>query len=111
MLYLTIGLFAIAAVMGIINLKYWMSESKPPRGAVYTHGLFAASALVLLLIQAMKGEGAGLRTSLVFFIIAALGGFYLFARDLKGKVGPGWLAMIHGMVAVIGFVLLLLVAF
>jgi hypothetical protein len=111
MLYLTIALFAIAAVMGIINLKHWMGEEKPPRWAVYTHGLFAASALVLLLVQAMSGPGANLRTSLVFFIIAALGGFYLFARDLKGKVGPGWLAMVHGLVAVTGFVLLLFVAF
>jgi glucose uptake protein GlcU len=111
MLYLTIGLFAIAAVMGVVNLKHWMGETKPPRGVVYAHGLFAAAALVLLLVQAMKGEGAALRTSLIFFIIAALGGFYLFARDLQNKIGPGWLAMIHGLVAVVGFVLLLLVAF
>jgi hypothetical protein len=111
MLYVTIALFAIAAAMGVINLKHWMGESKPPRGIVYAHGLFAASALVLLLVQAMRSEGAALRTSLVFFIIAALGGFYLFARDLRGKIGPGWLAMVHGLVAVVGFVLLLLVAF
>src|ERR1043165_905484 len=111
MLYLIIGLFAIAAVLGVVNLKHWMGESKPPRGVVYTHGLFAAVALVLLLVQAMKGEGAALRTSLILFIIAALGGFYLFARDLQNKIGPGWLAMIHGLVAVIGFILLLLVVF
>jgi glucose uptake protein GlcU len=111
MLYLTIGLFAIAAVMGVINLKHWMGGTRPPRAVVYVHGLFAASALVLLLVQAMKGEGAGLRTSLVLFIIAALGGFYLFSRDLQNKIGPGWLAMVHGLVAVTGFVLLLLAAF
>ena len=111
MLYATIGLFAIAAVLGIVNLKHWMGEAKPPRGVVYAHGLFAASALVLLVIQAMGSEGAALRTSLICFIIAALGGFYLFARDLKNKIGPGWLAMVHGLVAVIGFVLLLMVAF
>lgn len=111
MLYLIIGLFALAAVMGIINLKHWMGETKPPRGVVYAHGLFAASALVLLLIQAMKSDGAALRTSLIIFIIAALAGFYLFARYLKNKIGPGWLAMIHGLVAVVGFVLLLMVVF
>jgi hypothetical protein len=111
MLYLIVALFTLAAAIGIINLKYWMAGDKPPRWAVYTHGLFAASALVLLLLQSMGGEGAQLRTSLVFFIIAALGGFYLFARDLKGRIGPGWLAMVHGLVAVTGFVLLLFIVF
>ncbi len=111
MLYLIITLFTGAAAIGIINLKYWMTEDRPPRWAVCTHGLFAASALVLLLLQSMSGDGAQLRTSLVFFIIAAIGGFYLFARDLKGRIGPGWLAMAHGLVAVIGFVLLLFIVF
>lgn len=111
MLYLIIALFALAAVMGIINLKHWIGGAKPPRAVVYTHGLFAATALVLLIVQAMKSPDASLRTSLIFFIIAALGGFYLFARDLQNKIGPGWLAMVHGLIAVTGFVLLLLVAF
>jgi hypothetical protein len=111
MLYVTIALFALAAIMGVINLKHWMSETKPPRTIVYLHGLFAATALVLLLVQALRSDGAAYRTSLILFIIAALGGFYLFARDLRDKVGPGWLAMIHGLVAVAGFVLLLLAAF
>jgi hypothetical protein len=111
MLYLTIALFALTAALGVFNLKYWMTETRPPRGIVYAHGVFGASALVLLLVQAMSGPGAGLRTSLVVFIIAALGGFFLFARDLQGKIGPGWLAMVHGLVAVTGFILLLMAAF
>ncbi|MBS1614518.1 MAG: hypothetical protein JST06_00180 [Bacteroidetes bacterium] len=111
MLYLIIALFALAAALGIINLKHWMSAAKPPRKFVYLHGAFAATALVLLIVHALSSEGAAVRTSLIFFIIAALAGFYLFARDLKNKIGPGSLAMVHGLVAVIGFVLLLFVAF
>jgi hypothetical protein len=111
MLYLIIALFAIAAILGIVNLKHWMGDTKPPRTVVYLHGLCAATALVLLLVQALRSDGAVYRTSLIFFIIAALGGFYLFSRDLRNKIGPGWLAMVHGLVAVVGFVLLLFVAF
>jgi hypothetical protein len=49
--------------------------------------------------------------SAVLFVIAALGGFIMMARDVTGKSIPKWLAVVHGLLAVTGFVLLLVFAF
>ena len=109
MLYLTIGLFALAAVAGLIILKNWLTSSDTSRTVIYAHGLVAAAALVLLLVQALRNPGGNLRVSLLLFALAAFGGFYLFFRDLKGKVSPMWVAFTHAAIAVSGFVVLLLV--
>ena len=109
MLYLTIGLFAIAAVMGIIILKNWLTSANTSRTVVYAHGIFAAIALVLLLVHTLRDPATGLKTSLILFVVAALGGFYMFFRDLKGKYSPVWLAVTHGLLAVAGFIFLLVV--
>jgi hypothetical protein len=108
MLYLTLGLFALAAVFGLLLVKNLLATGKTPRGVVYTHGLFAASGLVLLLVKALQHPAQSLTTSLVFFVIAALGGFFLFFRDLAGRSRPIWLAIVHGLLAVTGFIILLM---
>jgi hypothetical protein len=108
MLYLTILLFAIAALIGIIILKNWLTSANTSKTVVYAHGIFAAVALVLLLVYYLKNPEASIKTSLIFFVIAALGGFYMFFQDLRGKFSPTWLAVTHGLLAVTGFVFLLL---
>jgi hypothetical protein len=108
MLYLIIGLFALTAVIGIIILKNWLTASTTSRGVIYAHGIFAAAALVLLLLHVLPHPEGSRRTSLVLFVIAALGGFYMFFQDLRGKFSPIWLAAIHALIAVAGFVFLLL---
>lgn len=108
MLYLIIALFAIAAIIGLTILKNWLTSAKTSRTVVYAHGAFAALALVLLLVQALQNPAGHLRTSLILFIIAAIGGFYMFFRDLKGKFSPTWLAVVHALLAVSGFIVLLL---
>jgi hypothetical protein len=54
--------------------------------------------------------GADLVQSIVLFIIAALGGITLFIRDITGKVLPVWLAVVHALLAVSGFIFLLIYA-
>ena len=108
MLYVVIVLFALAAVMGVLVLKNVLAANHAPRTVVYTHGIFAAVALVLLIIYAAQNGTNGVMTSIVLFIIAAVGGFYMFFRDLKGKLGPVWLAIVHALLAVTGFIILLL---
>ena len=108
MLYLIIALFAIAAIVGLIILKNWLTSANTSRTVVYVHGIFAAVALVLLLVQALRNPAGHLRTSLILFVLAAIGGFYMFFRDLKGKFSPIWLAVVHALLAVSGFVFLLL---
>jgi hypothetical protein len=48
MLYLIIGLFACAAIIGVIILKNWLTSANTSRTVVYAHGIFVAIALILL---------------------------------------------------------------
>lgn len=111
MQYVTIVLFALAAVLGILILKNWLTQAETPRTVVYAHGVFAALGLVLLIVLAVGNPALGLTTSIVLFAIAAVAGFYMFVRDLQGKFSPTALAVVHGLVAVGGFVFLLLKVF
>ncbi len=67
---------------------------------------------MLLLLYVVRGGGGGLVTpALVCFVLAAAGGFAMFAMHLTKKTFPIPLMLIHGVAAVIGFSLLLAVAF
>jgi hypothetical protein len=102
-------LFALAAVGGVTMLLMHLQGKKIPTGLAVGHGLLAAIALVLLILQVTGGGGGGkLTLALVLFVVAALGGFVLFAAQLKGKPLSTPLIFIHGGVAVVAFVLLLL---
>lgn len=111
MLYVAIVLFALAAGVGVLLLKDWLARKSPSRGAVYAHGALAATGLILFLVYALQNRSAYPQISLILFIIAALGGFYLFYSDITKKMAPVVIALIHALVAVGGFVTLLLFVF
>jgi hypothetical protein len=111
MMYLIIGLFALGAVMGLILaggiFKTPPSTSKP---ALVAHTLFVASALVLFIVYALNNPDYP-QLSLILFIVAAFGGFYLVYNDLvKKQPGPKSVVVVHALVAVTAFVLLLMYA-
>lgn len=108
MLLMICLLFALSAVFGLLILKNWLTGASTSKTIVYAHGLFAAAALISLVIYILKNDSTPLRVSLTLFVVAAMAGFYMFARDLKGKFSPVWLAVIHGLVAVSGFTVILL---
>lgn len=108
MIYLAIGVFALAAILGLLILKNWLTSTNTPKAVIYSHGIVAAIALLILLIQVIRQPENSLKTSLALFVLAAIGGFYMFFRDLKGKMSPTWLAVVHAVVAVAGFVSLVL---
>lgn len=107
MMYFTIALFALSAVLGLIILINWLTKKNAPRGVVYSHGLVAALALVLLIVYAVQNPDNFPKASIILFVIAALGGFYMFFNDLKKKTSPLAIAFIHALLAVAGFVMLL----
>jgi len=111
LVYVCIFLFAVAAVFGLINLIRLLASGRPPRATVYIHGAVAAVSLVLLVVYAIVRNGAAPMVALILFIIAALGGFTLFGIDLATQKPPRWLGVVHGVVAVAGFVFLLIFAF
>jgi hypothetical protein len=108
-LYLIIALFALGAIMGMYLLALVLQRKETPKFVAFIHGAFVAVALVLLIVYNLKHPG--LMESIVLFIVAALGGLVLIVRDLTGKPIPKWLAVVHGLIAVTGFVFLLVAAF
>ncbi len=111
MLYITIGLFALAAIVGFVILKNWLTSAETSRTTVYLHGIFAAVALILLVVYALQNPANYPRASIILFVIGALVGFYMFAEDLKKKFSPTWLAIVHALFGVAGFLLLLFFVF
>lgn len=110
-MYLTIGLFALSAVLGVTILVNWLNKKSASRVVVYSHGIAAALALGLLTWYSVGHPGDFPRVSLILFAIAAIGGFYMFFLDLKKKPSPMMVAFIHGLLAVAGFVMLLAFVF
>ena len=111
MIYLSIALFAVAAVGGLFIFKALLQKQATPKPIVYAHGAAAAIALVTLIVYAVQNPANYPKVSIILFVVAALGGSFLFFRDMKGTPGPVGLAAVHALAAVTGFVLLLLFAF
>ena len=109
MLEVAAVLFALAALAGIILAALHLKTKGAPIRLAVIHGLLAAAGLVLLIIGVTQMASAGLAgVALVIFVIAALGGFVLFAMHLKKKMLPSALIVVHGLVAVVAFVVLLI---
>ena len=108
MLYAIIALFALAAVAGLLILKNWLTAQNSSQLLVYGHGIVAAGGLILLIAYFLNHKTTNVQASLILFVVAAIGGFYMFFRDLKGKMSPVWFAVVHGLIAVGGFIFLLL---
>ena len=109
-LYTIVGLFALGAIIGMYLLAMILQNKETPKGVVFIHGLFVVIALVMLIVY-VTNHTPGPTESLVLFVIAAVGGLVVVYTDLTGKKIPKWLAVVHGLVAVTGFVYLLLYTF
>ncbi|MGZ3864451.1 MAG: hypothetical protein ACXVPN_14430 [Bacteroidia bacterium] len=108
-LYLIVTLFALGAILGMYLLALVLQKKETPKFVAFIHGAFVVAALALLIIY--NYQHPGLTESIVIFLIAALGGLVLIIRDLTGKPLPRWLAVGHGLIAVTGFIYLLIAAF
>lgn len=110
LIYTAIVFFSAAALLGIYLLSLVLRGKETSKSIAITHGLMAATALVLLIVHTVK-TGADIVQIIVLFVIAALGGIILFARDIRGKSLPKSLAIVHGLLAVSAFIFLLVYAF
>jgi hypothetical protein len=102
-------LFAIAAVGGLaMAYMHFKQNRNPPGGLAALHGVLAASGLVVLIWGAIEfGVGGYVAWALGLFVVAALGGFFLLSVYLRGKRFPSAAVVVHGLVAVVAFLLLL----
>lgn len=110
MLWTAIVLFAIAAAGGLTLLAVrLLSGRNPPAWLALLHGLLAGAGLTLLLYAAFT---AGLPTAaiwgLVVLVLAAGGGLIMnLAYSWERRLIPKALAFGHALIAVLGFVLLI----
>jgi len=107
MIYAAIALFALSAILGLTILIKWLTKKEASKAVIWSHGLVAATALVILVVFAIQNPDNYPQVSLILFVIAAIGGFYMFIRDLNKKNSPLSVAFIHALLAVGGFVMLL----
>lgn len=110
MLITTIVLFVLAALLGLTVAVQIFKKKPTSKGVAIAHGAFGAAGLVVLILHAVKNPDRLLTTAIILLVIAALGGLTVFINDLRGKVGPLGLVVIHALVAVAAVALVLVVA-
>lgn len=100
-------LFAIAALGGLLLASQHFKGTALSFPLALVHGGVAATALVLLMISVIRGSDVGnAKIALVLFVVAALGGFFLFSHHLRNKRLPSPVVIIHALAAVAAFLLL-----
>ena len=109
---LSIPLFALAARAGLVLALTRLRGQPPRRSVALIHGGLAAAGLAVLTLSVdLSGPASASTYALALFFVAALGGFYLFARDLRGRTVPIKPMVLHAALAVVAFVVLLAGAF
>src|SRR5512140_1435933 len=89
-------LFLVGAIFGIIVWTAIFKNRPTPKPAVYIHGLIVVIAFIILLIFAgTAAAGTAPVAAIVLFAIAAVGGLILFSQDMSKKTIPRWLAILH----------------
>jgi hypothetical protein len=111
MLISAIICFGIAILFGFIMFMYLIQEKIFPRILGLTHGVFAISGIVLLILYALTNAPNTLIVIITLFILAAMGGLTLFYKDITGKSIPKWLAAGHGGLAFATFLFLIIYTF
>ena len=112
MLQVAVGLFAVAAVGGLTLAVLHFKGKNLPLPLALLHGLLGAAGLVTLLLFVLQaGASSKAAVALILFVVAALGGFYLFSFHLRKKKLPSAVVVIHALVAVSAFSILLIATF
>ncbi|MEO8921407.1 MAG: hypothetical protein ABI330_01015 [Caldimonas sp.] len=106
-------LLAITALGGLVMAGVrFASDKQPPAWLAMLHGLLAGAAVTLLIYSAATVGLPGLAlAALVLLLIAAAAGAYLNLNyQWKQVLLPKGLVVGHALVAVVGFVMLVIAA-
>ena len=108
MFNLSVVLIAVAAVFGLyMAVQHFKGHTPPKVGVAMVHGLLAVSGVIVLLLGVWEiGFGTAHTWALVLFGAAALGGLYLVSI-MRQRPLPNAVIVIHGLVAVVVFLVLL----
>lgn len=104
-------LLALAAVGGLtMAVLRFKGADRPPTPLLMGHGVLAAAALTLLIYAAAAAglPGLGSASLAVLVVVALVGAALNLLYHSKMLAIPKGPIVIHGVVAVVGFVLLLM---
>jgi uncharacterized membrane protein HdeD (DUF308 family) len=107
-------ILTVSAVGGIaMALIRFTAGTNPPAWLAMLHGMLSASAVTLLLYASFTtGLPPLAHVALVLFLLAAAGGATLnLGYHWKSLQLPTWLVITHAVVAVAGFLCLLVAVF
>jgi hypothetical protein len=107
-------LLAISAVGGVtMALIRFGGKPHPPIALAMLHGFLSAAAVTLLLYASLTtGLPLLANVALALFLVAAVGGVVLNLNfHWKAIPLPKWLVLVHGGIAVCGFLCLLAAVF
>ncbi len=114
LLQTSVVLFLLAALGGVVmaGIRFG-GRRNPPVWLAMAHGGLAVAGVALLAFAVVAlSVPAMAMWSLLLFLVAAGGGTILFlAYEWKRELLPSWLVVVHAVVAVVGFVLLLVAAY
>ncbi len=106
MLAVAVIFFIFASVFGLVVLTEILRNHTTPKPVVLIHGFLAGIGLLIALTYAAMGHSSSLYvTGLVVLILAAIGGFTLFAIDVSQKKIPKLMAILHPILAITGVVI------
>jgi hypothetical protein len=109
MVFTAIVFFIFAALLGLVLLIAILKNKPTPKPVVFIHGIIAALALLMLVTYVALGHTSTLLiTSLVLFVLAAIGGITMFTFDMSGKPVPKMLALGHPALAITSIILLII---
>lgn len=102
-------LLALAALGGIGLTLLHLKKDDAPLSVAAVHGILGAAGLGVLLWTVLQtGASSLVWASVVLFVLAALVGFVLITKHLRGESLTSTLMFTHGGAAVVAFVLLLI---
>jgi hypothetical protein len=110
MMILIVLLYLAAAAGGLYLLSFVFRKQMIPQKIAHIHGAVAATATALFAIYVSSHEGTP-KTALILFIGAACGGLYMLFKDRAGEQFPKYVPYVHGGVALLALVMLLILAF
>jgi hypothetical protein len=109
MLMAALIFFTLAAIGGATMAVIHIRGGTIPLPLALGHGALAAIGLILLIIGILQVPGTGLfGVALGIFILAALGGLYLFTIYLRGGSLPTLFIFGHGTIAAIALIVLII---
>jgi uncharacterized membrane protein AbrB (regulator of aidB expression) len=104
-------LLALTALGGLVMAVVRFGRTvNPPAWLAMLHGLLASSGLTLLTFDVFTRAvpPVAILSLLLFLAAAGGGGILSLAYKWQHKLLPSWLVILHALLAVSGFVLLLL---